>query len=224
MYVWCGPVGLALIFVGMLVAHLIPLPTAGESATQIASFLTRNRTAIGIGGFLIMSGGALWVPWAAALAWRVHQLDSSSPAAFCQLGLGCLSAIEVIIPLMVLEVASLRPDRSPTEILALSDVCWIMFVGLGFTFVLEAMLMGLWTLGNRARQQVFPRWSGTVSIMCGLLIIPSEFVSLNTSGPFAWSGLLTFWLAAGAGGIWIIAETWLILRSPDRAVAAISGT
>jgi hypothetical protein len=220
-YVWCGPVGLVLFFVGMLEAHLIPLPSAGESATQIARFLTGHRVAIGVGGFLIMTGAALFVPWAAALAWRVHQLDPSSPAAFCQLGLGCLIALEVIVPIMILEAAALRPGRSPTEVQALSDVCWIMFVGLGFTFVVEAILMGLWTYGNSTKQQVFPRWSGSVAVVCGLLLIPSEFVSLNTTGPFAWNGLLSFWLAAVAVSVWMLTETWLILRSTERAPAVI---
>jgi hypothetical protein len=60
---------------------------------------------------------------------------------------------------------------------------------------------------------VFPRWFGFLSIWCGLLYTPGALTFFFKTGPFAWNGLLTFYIAATAFFLWIVSLVILLLRA-----------
>ena len=52
-------------------------------------------------------------------------------------------------------------------------------------------------------------------------IVPGGFAYFFRTGPFAWNGLLAFWIAAGAFFVWILVMTRLTLLSiNEEALAA----
>jgi hypothetical protein len=67
---------------------------------------------------------------------------------------------------------------------------------------------------------VYPRWVGYFNIWIALLFIPGAFAFILKTGPFAWNGLLSFWLASGAFFSWLIVMTPLTLKAIDRSDAA----
>jgi len=216
LYIWCGLVSMVLVFSGLLVARALPLPRPDESAVQIAAFFAHQTTAIRLGVLIMMFGGALLGPWTAAIASELRKIEGpGSPAAYCQLALGSLLVLEIILPCMLLEVAAFRPNRPPDEILTLSDESWILLVGLVFTFIVEAIALGLTILNDRREQPVFPRWAGAVSVVAALGNVLGALVVLSKRGPLAWNGLLGFWLPAFLFVAWLIALTWLMLDATD---------
>jgi hypothetical protein len=50
--------------------------------------------------------------------------------------------------------------------------------------------------------------------------VPGSLIALFKSGPFAWNGLLSFWVAAFAFGIWVLVCVWAMRRALLRGLRA----
>jgi hypothetical protein len=104
-----------------------------------------------------MLGVAMLGPWIGLITKQFKRIDgSNSPSAYSQLTLGGLLILEIIFPLMLLEVAVFRPDRPAAEVLTLSDLCWIPFIGLGCTFLVEVAISAVTIMRDRSDRPVFP--------------------------------------------------------------------
>jgi hypothetical protein len=220
LYAWCGPAMLVLFLVGILVAGWLPPPSPGQSAAQVAHDYRTHATAIRLGLLITTFGAALLGPWAAEIAAQVRRMGRAHrTAAYCQLALGALFVIEFILPVLVLEAAAFRPNRSPDIILALSDLGWIMLVGAVSTAVVELVLMGVTILRDNGASGIFPRWAGWFSLGVGVVFSFGGLVVFFHSGPFAWNGILAFWVPLGVFGAWVVVMTALLLRAIDLDVA-----
>jgi hypothetical protein len=183
LYLWFALVGLLFVFAGLLMMRALPPPSPTESAGRIAAVYRDHASAIRWGGILAMFGVAWLGPWYGVLTKQLKRIEGpNSPSAYCQLALGALLILETIFPLMILEAAVFRPDRSPSEILVLSDLCWIPFVGLLYTLIVE--------------------W-----IVTGIAIL---------TGPFAWNGVLGFWVPTVVGGLWIVTMTVFMFQAVNE--------
>ncbi len=218
-YIWCGPLGLTLFFAGFLIAHLLPLPSPTENASQISTFYRSHTDLIRVGLVFAIFGATLLGPWVAMLSVMVKRIEGRlSPAAYCQLALGSLLILEFIIPLMILETAVFRPNRSPSEILLLSDVCWTLFVGVVSTAVVEVFFIGLTIRRDKSQNPIFPNWMSNFSFLVAAIFMSGTFVVFFKTGPLAWNGVLAWWVAVSAFGIWLLAITIYMLRAPNSDV------
>jgi len=224
LYIWCGPAGTLVLFAGMLVARLIPLPGPSERATEVAAFYEQHTFAIRLGLLIIMSGSPLFGLWVAAISNQLRQIEGpASPAAYGQLALGGLLVLELLVPLMILETAAFRPNRSPTELLTLSDEAWLMLTGFVFTLVVEMIVIGISVRLDTRDQPIYPRWAATLNVALAFLIAPGGLVVFFKSGPFAWDGLIGFWVPSAAFGVWIVAMTAIMLKVLDRQIGETAG-
>jgi hypothetical protein len=226
LYVWWGVAGMALMFGGLLFARLLPPPSPSESAGRIASFYRHDATSIRWGSIIMMLGAACLGPWIAVMTKLIKKIEGpSSPTAYCQLALGALLILELIFPIMILEVAVLRPGRAPSEILLLSDLSWVLFLGIAYTFVVELLVTALAVFHDRREHPVFPRWIAPFNVAIAALSLPGAVIVVTTTGPFAWNGLLGFWVPGAAFGSWATVMTVVMLRAvsasdSDEAVGA----
>jgi hypothetical protein len=89
-----------------------------------------------------------------------------------------------------------------------------MLVGTVSTAVVELVLLGVAVRGDRGPVPVFPPWFGTLSVAVGVIFALGGLVVFAKSGPFAWNGLLAFWVPLAVYGGWIFVATALLLRAP----------
>jgi hypothetical protein len=224
-YAYSGLVMLVLMMVGFITAGWLPPPGPGQSATQVAHDYQTHATAIRVGLMFAIFGVAFLVPFVAVIAAQMKRIDGrGSLAAYCQLAFGTLFVIEFLIPFMVLEVAAYRPDRSPAVTLALSDLGWILLVAPVSTAVLELILVGIVIRGDQQAKPVFPRWLATFSFVVAAVFTLGAGAVFVTSGPFAWNGLLSFWLPLSAYGAWLLVMVALLVRAIDARAAESVGT
>jgi hypothetical protein len=208
---------MAVFFVGFLIAKLVPPPSGNESAAQISAFLNHNTNGIRWGLIIAMFGAALFGPWIGIITKQIKRIEGpNSPSAYTQLALGSLLLLEFIFPLMVLEVAVFRPNRSPAEILLLSDLCWIPFLGLVFTFVVELVVTAITILQDPHEQPIFPRWVGVFSLVVVVATAPACLLMVYKTGPFGWNGALAWWIPLVAFGLWVFVMTAVMLQAVDR--------
>jgi hypothetical protein len=101
---WCGPAFLGLFFVGFwFVAGLLPPPSAGDNAAQIAAFYRDNVDQLRAGLLLLLIAAPLLVPFSVLLALQLKRSDPRvAPLAYTQLLLGVVTMLELLLPVVLM--------------------------------------------------------------------------------------------------------------------------
>lgn len=118
----------------------------------------------------------------------------------------------VILNSLLWGLASFRTERAPDTVLALHDLAWILFTMPAGPLGFQLLSVGIVALGDNSPRPIFPRWFGFLSIWGCLLTMTGYLVIFFKSGPFAWNGLLSFWMPAVVIGIWSTCLIILMLR------------
>jgi hypothetical protein len=95
----------------------------------------------------------------------------------------------------------------------MNDLAWIMFLGIVSTFVVQLIVIGFAILCDRRTAPVFPRWVGYLNLWMALLFTPATVLIFFKSGPFAWDGLLVWWLPFAAFVLWFPVNTFFLLKA-----------
>ena len=157
--------------------------------------------------------GALVCTWSAAVSGQLKRIEGHiAPLANAQRLLGALLAVDFIFPTFVWQAILFRPDTTSTELTyRLNDLAWRPFVGIVSTGVLECLSIGAAILIDQRATPVFPRWAGCYNIFVASTIVPAGLVVFYKRGPFAWNGLLAWWLLVVSFFTWMIVMTVLVL-------------
>ena len=145
-----------------------------------------------------------------------------SPLAYAQLGLGVLAILEVIFPMMFLLAAAFRPDRAASSVQLLSDIALLPFVGAWMTVVFQWIATAIVIFQDTSPDPAFPRWAAYLNLWVAIASIPSSILQFVHRGPFAWNGILSFWFAAAAFGIWILVMSVLMIQAIKRQATALA--
>ena len=231
-FAWTGPVLMVGFLVGFQVAHFVPPPPPTDGAAAVSGFFARHADAVRIGMFIAGFAAALVAPWSVALSVQLKRISPKhSGYAYTELILGALLLVEFVIPIGIWEGIAFRPEVGQDVTLRLNDVASLMLVGVVATAVLEAIVLGIAMLEDPRPVPLFPRWLAWFNIVCGVAFIPGGFCVFTRTGPLAWNGLISWWIALTLIGAWVMVLTWGVLRaiavqereetaSPRRAAAA----
>jgi hypothetical protein len=219
-FVLCGLVAMTLMFAGLVVAQWLPPPRPTESAHQIAAMYRAHADTIRAGVLLCTLGAGLLGPFMAVISVQLRRIEGRSPvSAYCQTILGGLLIVELIFPLMILATAAFRPGRPESDVQTLNDLGWIMLVGVVTTSVVELAVIGLAIVGDRHQEKVFPLWGAGLNFLAGLAFAGGALSIWFTTGPFAWNGLVAYWIPVFAFAFWILGMSILLLRAIARQEA-----
>ncbi|WP_051341876.1 hypothetical protein [Pseudonocardia spinosispora] len=212
---WSGPVMVAAVFLGWILAGILPIPpAANDSAAQIMAFYSDDPSAIRAGLLLAtigMSGGGLL---SAVVAIQMLRMEGRAPIlTFIQLITGAVTWILLIVPTIMLNIVAFRPDRSPELTVTLNDLAWLLFLTPIGPFVVQTVVIGLAILGDGAARPVLPRWVGYTNLWIAFLFCPAVCSYFFKNGPFAWQGIFCFWLGAAAYAAWAIVMGLTIRRA-----------
>jgi hypothetical protein len=216
--VLCGVPMIVLWMIGFWAfAGFLPPPSPRNTPEMLAAMFEQDRTSIRIGLLITAFAATLLAPFFGVITAQMRRIEGpSSPMAFAQLALSALLIIEFIFPLYVLQAAAFRAERSPETVQMLSDVAWLLFVGVVSTAVLQFVLIGVAALIDQRPEPVFPRWFGYLTLWCALAFAPGALCVFFLDGPFAWRGLFCWWIPLTAFGIWFITATPMLLKIIDR--------
>lgn len=222
---WSGIAMIVMALVGLLFfAGFVPPPSPQLGAQAVAEIYRSHTVAIRFGLLVTTLGAALLAPFIAVITVHLKRIEGrTSPLTYIQLSLGTLLVFEFIMPLFVAQAAAFRPERSAETVQALNDLCWLMFVGLVSTAVLQVLAIAVAILSDKREHPVFPRWAGYFNIWAALLFAPGGLIVFFKTGPLAWNGVFTFWIPLAVFGIWFAVMTRLLLVAIGRQEREESG-
>jgi hypothetical protein len=223
---WCGPAIIGVFFVGFwVVARFMPPPSPTLSPDDVARIFREHPDRIRIGLLMGMFTIGLIVPWGATLAVQLKRVEGRfSPLSYAQLASSVLVPVVFWMPMMCWLIAAYRPDqRSASDLVLLNDTGWLMFVAMVFGGPPWLGSTALVILRDRSFDPVFPRWSGYLTVWVLLLIIPGCLCLFFTTGPFAWNGLMAFWVVLSVFACWVLVMSKLLLDAVRHQVRVESG-
>lgn len=205
---WSGVVFIVMFGIGFAaLAQFVPPPKAHDSAAEIVKMYTEDVDRMRAGLVMMMVSSAFTVPWAAVISVQIKRIEGRfSPLAYTQLALGAAGVLIFIFPVMTMIVATFRPSRDPEIIQTLNDLAWLPFITV-FPLLMLQMLSIAAAILSDAREVVFPRWLAYINISCAAALIPAVLIPFAKTGPFAWHGVMEFWLAV------IVFFTWFMLMT-----------
>jgi hypothetical protein len=211
---WCGPAIIVVFFVGFAgVARFMPPPPPTLAPDDVARIFREHPERIRVGLLMGMFAIGLIVPWSAALTVQLKRVEGRfSPLSYTQLASSVLVPVVFWLPMMCWLIAAYRPDqRAASDLVLLNDAGWLMFVAMVFGGPPWLGSTGLAILRDRGVDPVFPRWCGYLTLWVLLLIVPGCLCVFFTAGPFAWNGLMAFWVVLSVFAGWVLVMSKLLL-------------
>jgi hypothetical protein len=212
---WCGPAFAVLLFGGWgLMAGFIPLISPADSAAQVAGAWRDHHTITLLGLTFAMFGIALTLPFYLVISVQMRRTELRLPIlSILQLAAGIIITAVLLIPMLVFIVGAFRPERSPQLDVLFNDASYIMLILPWPPIIVQVFAMAAATLTDTRPDPVFPRWFGYMNIWVGFLVVPANMIIFFKTGPFAWTGVIGFWLPAAVFGLWYFVVTYVLLKA-----------
>jgi hypothetical protein len=113
-------------------------------------------------------------------------------------------------------LAAFRPERDPQLILMFNDLAWVTFSSQVGFLIAQNVILALAIHLDRQERPVFGPWVAHFNLVVAALLVPAAFAGAAMTGPFAWDGLLTFWVRNIAIGLWIVVMAVVLARAIGR--------
>ncbi len=197
-----------------VIAGWMPLIEPGMSSADLAAHFEQNRMRIRLGMSVLALAVVFWWPFSAAIAMQMKRVEGEShPFTYVQMGAASGSAITLLLAAYCWLVAAYRPETPPSTIQMLNDFSWFMFVSAYPPIFIQSIAIGFCILMDSNPVKAYPRWVGFAAIWSAILFVPGALVPFFFSGPFAWNGLIAFWLVATIFFGWIFVMWWNTVKA-----------
>jgi hypothetical protein len=193
---WCGPAFLVtFVFLWGVLGHNLPNPSPALSAADLTARYLANLNQIRLGFILSLITVVLYMPWTALLSAQMANIEGRYPVlSFLQLLGGGLTVMVVSFSAFFWVAAAFRPERDPSIFQLLTDLGWLCIDLQYACTTLQMVAAALVGLGDKSKTPLFPRWVCFLTIWCGLSFLPASLTGVLKTGPFAWNGVLSYYI------------------------------
>lgn len=218
---WSGIIAPNVMFGGLVAGGFIPPLLPSSSAEEIAAIYRQNPNGILLCVLLILITAPFYVALTAAIGAQMRRIEhrATPVLSYSQLGAGFAIAPLFVVPGLFWGAAAFRPERAPETIQLLNDLGWLFFIVPVFLGVLQNLTIGFAIISEKGERHIFPRWLGFFNIWTALLFIPGGAALFFKTGPFAWNGLLAFWIPAGVFGPWFFLMAIYVIKAATHQAA-----
>jgi len=175
------------------------------SAAEVAGFYRDEAARIRYSMILFNWFGVGLVPVVVLLALQVRRMAHRTPILSYSL-IACAGGPPALflIANMFWLLGAFRPDRAPELTMLFNDLAWITFSVMVSYLIAQCLLLALAIYWDRNDTKVFRPWVAHFNVATAVALMPAAFTALALDGPFAWDGLLSFWLKNIAIATWIV--------------------
>lgn len=213
---WCGPAAMLLGLAGFLMAGILPSPPAADAtlAATVAEY-AEHPVLVRLGLALASFALSLVGPLIALITIGMVRMERGRQPtlSILQAVAGAVTWIMLIVPIMMMNVAAFRPERSAELTQTLTDLAWILFLTPAAPFLIQNFAIGTAVLCDPRPEPLLPRWIAYANFWVGLAFLPALLAYFFKSGPFAWQGIFVFYLTVGAYIAWVLLMSWALRRA-----------
>lgn len=203
------------------VAGWFPPILPSLSAADVARMFIEDQTRIRIGMLILGTASVLWWSFAAAISTQMKRIEGQDhPMSYVQLASASGTVMAIMMPAYFWLAMAYRPESTAPETLQLiNDFGWLVFIGAYPPGVIQNLAIGICILTDKSDRNIYPRWVGFGNLWLAVSFLVGALLPFFKGGPFAWNGLIGFWVAAFAFFGWIIMMWWATVRAINRQAA-----
>ena len=218
--IWLGPLMLLLWLGAFLAAGYLPPHDPSDSSEQIANLYLDHPSLTKVMLVITMAASALLVPWCIAISGQIKRIPGAKALATVQMVSCSLLSLEFIYPVGMWMSISFRAEDRPVDITrALNDMAWILFVLVIWSVWVQMIAIAAAVLLDRRAEPILPRWIAYLTLWVSILIIPAGLVLFFQDGPWAWNGVIGFYIPLTALVIWMLSMTWTVHVALTKQIA-----
>ncbi|HEX4247863.1 MAG TPA: hypothetical protein VH008_08335 [Pseudonocardia sp.] len=227
LFIWAGP-ALAVVFgIGLIpLAGFFPPPAPSAGSAEIVRLYTEHALSIRLGCFVMIVGLVLLIPWGIAIAALTGRI-SRAGAMLASGQIACVAASTTLIELIptTWALAAFRPGEVAADITrTVNDFGWFLLLFAWPPFSLWSVLVAIAVFADDSEVPLFPRWTAYLSLWNAFLLVPGGLMAFFKVGPFAWNGVMAFYIPLLVFFVWLVGMTVAMLRisarEPEVALAA----
>lgn len=219
---WCNFVFVALTAVGWLgIAHFYAPAPADLTLDQTKTWFTEtHRTGTLIGCTLFYIAAGLLTPGSIQFGIMLSKIEGRRPiwsitTAVC----GIFISLIVFFNACAWIVSAYRPESGADVIQAFSDWAWMAFL-LGWIYLaIEMVATGAVELMDDRPEPMIPRWLTWLTFFGALALLGAAGPAFFKSGPFAYHGLLAFYVPVCIWGAYLTLTSFYMVKALNRARA-----
>ena len=215
---WAGGVGFfVLFFIALwpMMGMIVP-PDPAWSSERLVEEISSRLTLYKLGAMVGIVASGLLSLWTVMASYHVYRAEEGRPpllAATC-LGAGLINVFGFMLPFVLWAGGSYRIGfgQDPDYVRYINDMAWLIFVMLFQPFVILLMCLSFAGLNSTSSVSTFPRWFCYYSLWIALLMCGGAVAILFKDGPFAWNGLIAWWMVVVMFGIYFITALGVFYR------------
>jgi hypothetical protein len=220
--IWMGPLFALTFFVlwGYLAGNFPPFP-ASSSAQQIWQHYHDHRLSILIGTSVAFTFTGLYVVWNVGISRVMERIEGVG---------GIWSKVEVLGEVMILVAIMLAfimwlgaaysvDVIDPATVYALH---WMGWMALDLPYIAGTFAIGAVSIvfaKDRRETPLVPRWLCWWGWFTVIVFFPVSAIPFVKSGPLAYNGLISWWVALIPWGVWMFLLSYYLLKAIDRLKA-----
>lgn len=201
---------------------MVPPPRATMSAQQIADWYAHRHTRIRLGAAIASWTSAFVLPLTVVVAVQLARLEGGRRVWSIVAGAsGVMTSIFLVLPPLFWGVAAFTPSRDPQATAMMHELGMLTFVAVVPYFLFMWVAVAVFCFRTPTLpHSPFPRWFGYFTAWVTLMFEAGPIAFLTRTGPFAWNGVLVFWVPFSLIVAWVCAMVYLLLAAIKRQADA----
>ena len=116
-------------------------------------------------------------------------------------------------------IATFRPELGADTVRVLHDSGWLIFVMVFPAYTLQMICQAIAGFIDHSPNPTWPRWAAYFNLWVGFAGMGGGLAVFFKDGPFAWNGLIGFYLPLGVFVVWLGVTTVLLTKAIKRQAA-----
>lgn len=209
-------------FVAMGVSGFLPPISPAWDAEQTVDHYRSHEKGIQVGAILLIIGGMFYLALTAIISTQMQRIPNLPLAVSTlqQISGTAGACIAFMLPGVVLAVASYRLDRHVEITQAFNDLFWFLLLITWPPLLSQGWAFAYAIITDPQPKPLFPKSMAILNIVAPIIYMPSSAMHCVKTGPLAWNGAITFWVALGALAAQLTADSIGLARAVSTAVNA----
>ncbi|MCW3040945.1 MAG: hypothetical protein JWM31_2850 [Solirubrobacterales bacterium] len=220
---WCAPIFTLLTAIGFLgLSHMYDPAAAHLSPVELSAFYADRHVAVEVGMSLLCVGTAFLAIFSVQLGIELWRIEGRSILMSASQALGGFGVVMLIFISCCLWIgAAYRAGNADPDVtVALNDAAWFGFLVGWVMLALQMATTAAITLHDKRADPLVPRWFSWAAAVGAVLLVTANGCAVTKTGPFAWDGVLGYYLPMAIWGTWLDGHAVLVRRAVRARHAA----